>query len=168
VSHTATFTYRSARSGALSAGLALAVAVEAVVLHLWLAPSRPTLAWALTTLSVLTLVYLAVEFRAWGRGAVRVSPACVELRVSGRADAMVPRASVAGASTATWRDVPDGPDAAYLNVTGPAEPNVLLTFAAPVPVRVAGGLVTRRVARVGLRLDDPDGFVHAVTSPPAG
>jgi hypothetical protein len=165
---TAAFTYRSARSGALTAGLALAVAVEAVVLHLWLAQSRPTLAWVLTALSALTLAYLAVEFRAWGRGAVRVTPERLELRIRGRADAVVPRAGVAGVSAATWRDVPDGPDAAYLNVTGPAEPNVLLTFVAPVPVRVAGGLLTRHVARVGLRLDDPHGFVQAVRVPPVG
>lgn len=168
MSCTATFSYRAARSGTLSAGLALAVAVEAVVLHLWLAPSRPTLAWVLTTLSVLTLVYLALEFRAWGRGAVCVTPDGVELRVSGRANAVVPRAAVARVSTATWRDVPDGPDAAYLNVTGPADPNVLLILAAPVPVRMAGGLITRHVARVGLRLDDPVGFMQAVTMPPTG
>jgi hypothetical protein len=168
VPSTAAFTYRSARSGALTAGLALAVAVEAVVLHLWLAARHPHLAWALTTLSVLTLGYLALEFRAWGRGAVRVTPERIELRIRGRATAAVPRDAVAAVSAATWRELPDGPDAAYLNATGPAEPNVLLAFVAPLPVRVAGGLVTRRVARLGLRLDDPDGFVRAVTASPAG
>ena len=162
LSAAATFTYRSARSGALTAGLALAVVVEAGVLHLWLAPRRPTLAWALTALSVLTLVYLAFEFRAWGRDVVSVTPERLCLRITSRVAAEVPRAAVAGVVAATWRDLPDGPDAAYFNATGPAEPNVLLTFAAPVTVRVAGGLVTRRVARLGLRLDDPDAFVRAV------
>ena len=166
VSAAATFTYRSARSGALTAGLALAVVVEAGVLHLWLAPRRPTIAWALTVLSALTLVYLALEFRAWGRGVVCVTPERLGLRITGRAAAEVPRTAVAGVIAATWRDVPDHPDAAYVNATGPAEPNVLLTFAAPVKVRVAGGLVTRQVARLGLRLDDPDAFVRAVTTPP--
>ena len=161
----AAFTYRSARSGALSAGLALAVAVEAAVLHLWLAPRHPAIAWALTALSALTLAYLALEYRAWGRGAVHLAPDRLALRVPGRAEAAVPLAALTGAAAATWRDVPDGPDGAYLNATGPAEPNVLLTFAAPVPVRVAGGLVTRRVARLGLHLDEPEAFVRALTVP---
>jgi hypothetical protein len=162
VSADATFTYGRARSGALTAGLALAVAVEAVVLHLWLASRRPTLAWWLTGLSALTLLYLAFEFRAWGRGAVRVTRDRLELRVIGRMAADVPRAAVVRVAVATWRDLPDGADAAYLNATGPAEPNVLLTFAAPMAVRVAGGLVTRRVTRLGLCLDDPQAFARAV------
>jgi hypothetical protein len=164
----ASFTYRGARSGALAAGLALAVTVETIVLHLWLAPRRPLLAWTLTALSALTLVWLALEFRAWGRRAVHVTPEHLDLRIGGRAAAEVPRAAVAHAQPATWRDVPDRPDATYLNLTGPAEPNVLLTFAAPVPVRVAGGIVTRRVTRVGLRLDDPDGFLRAVSPRTSG
>lgn len=168
MSSVAVFTYRSARSGALTAGLALAVAVETVVLHLWLASRHPGLAWALTALSALTLACLALEFRAWGRGAVRATPERLDLRIRGRVAAEVPRAAVAAVTAATWRDVPDGPDAAYLNATSPAEPNVLLTFVAPVPVRVAGGLVRRHVLRMGLRLDDPDGFVRAVATSPAG
>ena len=164
----ATFTYRSARSGALTAGLALAIVVESVVLHLWLAPRHPRLAWVLTGLGAITLVYLALEFRAWGRGTVRVTAEWVALRVPGRAATDIPRAVIAEALAATWRDVPDAPDAAYLNVTSPAEPNVLLTLATPVLVRVAGGLRTRRVERLGLRLDDPAAFVQALATASAG
>jgi hypothetical protein len=162
VSLPAAFTYRSARSGALSAGLALAVCVESVVLHLWLAARYPTLAWTLTALSVLTLAYLAIEYRAWGRDAVQLTREGLALRVPGRAAARVPFTALVSAAAATWRELPDAPDAGYLNVTSPAEPNVLLTFAAPVPVRVAGGLVTRRVARLGLHLDEPEAFLQAL------
>jgi len=42
------FTYRSARSGSLVVGLGLAIAVETVVVHLWLGAKHPVLAWALT------------------------------------------------------------------------------------------------------------------------
>lgn len=157
------FTYRTARSGALSAGLALAVVVETLVVHLWLAPRHPAWAWTLTALGVLTLAYLAVEYRAWGRGAIRVTADALELTIARRAVAVVPREAVAGAVLATWRMLPDAPDAAYLNATAPAEPNVLVTFTAPVPVRVAGGLVRRRVERLGLRVDDPAGFVRALS-----
>ena len=163
----ASFTYRTARSGALSVGLALAVGVEALVLHLWLAPRHPGWAWTLTTLSIATLVYLAAEYRAWGRGTVRVTAAALEVAVTHRVAAVVPRSLVAGAVLATWRALPDAPDAAYVNAMAPAEPNVLVEFTRPVPVRVVGGLVTRRVARLGLRVDDPAAFVHAVSTPPA-
>lgn len=160
------FTYRSARSGAVTGGLALAVVVEALVLHLWLAARHPTWAWALTALAGATLGYLAFEYRAWGAGRVRVTPAALNIRVAGRAAVDVPRAA-ATAAPATWRDLPRGAAADYVNVTAPAQPNVLLVLTAPVPVRLAGGLVTRRVGRLGLHLDDPAGFVRAVGAPPA-
>lgn len=158
---TAAFTYRGARSGALMAGLALAIVVETLVLHLWLAPRHPAWAWSLTALSLASLAALGREYRAWGRGAVRVTPEAIDIRIGGRAAAHVPRAAVATVAPATWRDLPDGPRPDYLNATAPAEPNVLLAFAAPMPVRLAGGLVTRRVTRLGLRLDEPDAFVRA-------
>lgn len=43
----AAFTYRSARSGSLTAGLSLAVAVETMVVHLWLVQRHPGLTWGL-------------------------------------------------------------------------------------------------------------------------
>lgn len=158
------FTYRSARSGALTVGLSMAIVVETVVLHLWLAPRHRTLAWVLTALSAFTIGLLARSYHAWGRGAVQVTPERLALRVPGRAEAEVSRAVLARATGATWRDVPDRHDGAYINMMGPAEPNVLLVFSTPVGVRVAGGLVTRRVARLGLHLDDPGGFLRAVAS----
>ena len=157
------FGYRSARSGALTAGMALAVAAEALVLHLWLGARHPEWAWTLTALSGATLAYLALEYRAWGSGAVHVTPDALDLRIVGRATLHVPRAMVANAVIATWRGLPDAPDAGYLNATGPAEPNVLLTFTAPVSVRIAAGLVTKRVQRLGLHVDDPTGLVAALT-----
>lgn len=164
----ASFTYRTARSGALSAGLALAVGVEALVLHLWLAARHPAWAWTLTALSLVTLIYLATEYRAWGRGAIRVTQDAVEIAISGRTAAVVPRSAVAGATLATWRILPDGPDAAYVNAMAPAEPNVLLELNTPVPARLAGGLVTRQITRLGLCVDDPAAFVQAVSIPPPG
>ena len=51
------FTYRSARSGSLLAGLGLALLIETVVLHLWLVERHPVLAWILTGVSVATLLW---------------------------------------------------------------------------------------------------------------
>ena len=162
----AEFTYRSARAGAMTAGFALAVAVETLAVHLWLAARHPVWAWGLTALGAASLAYLAAEYRAAGRGAVRLRADAVVLRLGGRVAADLPRGELAEARPFTWRDAPDGPDPRYLNAMAPADPNVLLSFARPVPVRLAWGLVRRRVERVGLRLDDPAAFVGALRPPP--
>jgi hypothetical protein len=167
VTDIAAFTYRSARSGSLTAGLSLAVAVETMVLHLWLRRRHPGLTWGLTALSGVTLAWLALEYRAMGRGTVRVETDALDVAIGRRAALRIPRTHVATAVPAAWRDVPDAPSPGYLNATAPADPNVLLTFAPPARVRLLGGLVVRSVTRLGLRIDDPAGFVAAVLRPPA-
>jgi hypothetical protein len=162
----AEFTYRSARAGAVTAGLALALAIETLVVHLWLAPRHPAWAWGLTALGIASLAYLAAEYRAVGRGTVHVRADAIVLRLAGRVTADLPRGALAEVRSFTWRDAPDGADARYLNAMAPAEPNVLLSFAHPVPVRLAWGLMRRRVERVALRLDDPAAFVNALHPPP--
>jgi hypothetical protein len=42
----------------------------------------------------------------------------------------------------------------------PATPNVLVTLVAPAMIRLPGG-VLRPAQRLGLRLDDPAGFIAA-------
>lgn len=160
------FTFRSARTGAVTAGLALAVAVETAVVHLWLATRSPAWAWSLTSLGVLSIAYLAGEYRALGRGVVRVEPTAVRFGVAGRVGAELPRAALREARPFTWRDVPEGDAPDYLNAMAPAEPNVLLTFASPVTVRLAWGLHRRRVERVALRVDDPSAFLAILRQPP--
>jgi hypothetical protein len=147
--------------------MALAVVAEALVLHLWLATRHPRWAWAVTALSAATLVYLALEYRAWGTGAIHLTPDALDVRIAGRIALRVPRASVASVVVASWRELPDGPLAGYLNATGPAEPNVVLTFTVPVRAQLAAGLVSRQVERLGLHVDDPVRFVAALTPAPA-
>lgn len=159
---TAAFSYRNARSGSLTAGLGLAVAVETVVVHLWLVARHPGWAWSLTALSAITLVWLALEYRAMGRGKVVVQADALAVAIGRRAAFRVPRNHVVSARPASWRDVPDAPGSDYLNATAPTDPNVLLTIDPPVRVRLVGGLVTRSVSCLGIHLDDPSGFLVAV------
>jgi hypothetical protein len=49
----------------------------------------------------------------------------------------------------------------YRNVMKPSTPNVLVTLAAPRKVRLPGG-IERPARRLGLRLDDPVGFIAAI------
>ena len=58
----------------------------------------------------------------------------------------------------TWKDVPDEPDRLYLNITKPAEPNILLTFHEPVAINLPGGL-RKQVTRLALFVDEPDQFM---------
>lgn len=164
------FTYRSARSGSLLAGVTMAILVETVVLHLWLVGRHPVIAWILTASSTGVLAWLIADYRAAGRGAVRLSNDVLQLQIGRRFDLRLPRADVATSVRPEWRDVPEAgtPAAArYLNLTKPATPNVLLTLVAPTSIRLPGGL-SRSVQQLGLHLDQPEAFFVALThsSPP--
>ena len=103
-----TFTYRSARSGSLVAGLSLAIVVETAVLHLALAARHPWLAWTLSASSVGALLWLLADYRALGRGGIRRDAGgALDLRIGRRATARLAPGDVASAERATWRVVPD-------------------------------------------------------------
>lgn len=152
------FTFRTARSAPLVAGVILAIAVETNALHLWLAPTSPRAAWTLTVLSLLTAGWLIGDFRAMGRSAIEADATYLHLRVGWRAVATVQRATVTAAIRPSWREVPPTGTAGYLNVTKPADPNVLLTCDPAVAIRLAGGL-TRRARLIGLHVDNADALV---------
>ncbi|NUQ19522.1 MAG: hypothetical protein HOQ09_01035 [Gemmatimonadaceae bacterium] len=155
---------RDARSASLAIGLGAAIVVETVVLHLWIASRHPVAAWLLTASSVSVLVWLALDYRALGRGAVGVDGAALELAVGRRAHGRIARDAIAAATRPTWRELPVSgtPEAAgYVNLTKPAQPNVLITLATPVTLRLVGG-VRRAVQRIALCLDEPDAFIAAL------
>jgi hypothetical protein len=155
-----------ARSLALLATFLLLVAVESVVLHLWLAPSYPVAAWVLTALSVFTGGWLLGDYRALGQAALTVSEHALGLDIGWRARAAIPREAIAGIARASWRDIPDGATRDYVNLAKPAEPNVLITCTPPADVRLFGA-VTRPMRLIGLHVDDPDALVLLMKSPRA-
>lgn len=158
------FTYRSARSGSLLAGLVIVIVVETVVLHIWLVGRLPLLVWVLTASSLGVLAWLVADYRAAGMGAVRLGPEVLELHIGRRYDIRLARTDVSAALRPDWRDVPEAGTAAaarYLNLTKPAEPNVILTLHASTAIRLPGGF-TRSVQRLGLHLDEPAAFLAAL------
>lgn len=162
------FTLRTARSRGLMLAIGLAIAVETAALHLLLIRRHPVIAWLLTASSASILVWLAADYRRLGDSALRIDDLAVHLDIGLRFRASVARDRIATAITPTWRDLP-APGAGFLNATKPAEPNVLLTFRDPVPIRVMG-MVSRPVHQLGVRLDDPAAFLAALrvtTSPDA-
>jgi hypothetical protein len=78
------FTYRSARSGSMLAGIGIALLAETLVLHLWIVGRHPLLAWSMTAISVATLAWLAAEYVAMGRGALRLDDESLALDVGRR------------------------------------------------------------------------------------
>ena len=157
------FTYQSARSGSLVVGLGLVILIETAVMHLWLGRHHPVLAWSLTATSALAIGWLAADYQALGRGTLRIDVDALDLQVGRRSAVRVPLSAVATVVHSSWREVPatGTPDSHhYRNLMTPATPNVLVTLVAPVMIHFAGGFV-RPVRRLGLRLDDPAGFIAA-------
>lgn len=160
------FTYQSARSGSLVVGLGLAILIETLVLHLWLGRAHPLVAWSLTATSVSAIAWLAADYQALGRGTVRVDVDALDLRVGRRAAVRVPISAVATVLPPSWRDLPTPgtPESrGYRNLMQPTTPNVLVTLATPAMIRLPGGML-RPAQRLGLRLDDPAGFIAAVNA----
>ena len=144
----------AARSGSLHAGLALALVAEALAIHLWLAERHPWLAWASTALTILTLLWLAADYRALGDAHLVVDDEIVAIAVGRRWRGSIPRRSIVDVQRLTWRTVPEpAPD--YRNLTKPAEPTLLVTLAEPVTLRGPGG-VRLRARRLGVHVEAPD------------
>lgn len=164
MSNVLAFSYRSARSPAITWALAAVVVIESIPVHFAVAARHPGLAWALTVSSIAALVWLVLDYRALGSGLVRLHSDTLHLRVGRRFDITLPMASVARFLRPTFRDLPtpgtnEGRD--YVNLTKPAAPNVLVVLHAPRRVRLTTGL-HREVRRVALRLDDPEAFLQAL------
>jgi len=161
----ATYTYRSARSKPLLIGISIALAVETFALHMLLWQRRhPYVAWTLTALSILTILWIVRDYVAMGEGAIHLDERELHLTVGRRVNVRVPRTQISQVITPTFRDLPtpgtnQGVD--FLNPTKPATPNVLLTLREPMTVRLPGR--RRTIRRIALHLDEPAAFIAAVS-----
>lgn len=142
-----------------------------MAVHALLVGRYPAVAWFLTASSVFAIIWVARDYGALGRGAVDVERDRVRLRVGRRFDIAIPLASIARVLQPTFRDLPspgtnEGRD--FLNLTQPAQPNVLIVTGAPLRVRIGAGL-HKNVVRFALHLDAPAEFVSTVAArlPPA-
>ena len=119
-----TFSTRSARSGAISAGLALVLTVEGIAIHAFVASRVTWLAWSFTSMTVATLAWLALDWHQMGRSGVELRDDTIELRIGRRWSGAVPRAAMVRALAPEWRHIPEpGTELAreYRNVTSPSE-----------------------------------------------
>lgn len=155
------FSHREARSTPIIVTLAGLVILETVGLHLILSRYSLPLALALSLLSLSALVWLISDYVALGKLKTTITDESLMLRAGRRARATIPRKLLTTAISPSWRDLPDTPNRSYLNVTKPAEPNVLLTFSEPVVVTLPGGL-RRSISMLALFVDTPEAFLAAI------
>ena len=159
-----TYSMRSARSGAISAGLALMLIVEGIAIHLFIASRVVWLAWTFTSMCIATLAWIALDWRDMGTSGVSVGADAIELRIGRRWTGTVPRASVVRALAPEWRHIPEtGSDLAreYRNVTSPVEPNVMLVLDAPIALKGPAG-IRRRARIIALHADEPAALLAAL------
>lgn len=158
------FSYRGARSGAITIAITAVIVIESVAVHFAIAARNRPLAWALTLTSVLAIVWLVRDYLALGRGLVRLGDDTVQLMIGRRFNIPISLGDIERALKPSFRDLPtpgtnEGRD--YLNLTKPASPNVLIVLAGPQKVHVAAG-IHRKVKRIGLKLDDSTAFLIAL------
>ena len=158
------FAYRSARSGAITAALVAVIVIESIAVHFAVVARLPVLAWGLTLMGAVAVLWLVRDYVALGTGAVRLGDDTLDLTIGRRFAISLPLAAIDRATVPTFRDLPapgttQGRD--YLNLTKPGAPNVLLVLTELRRVRITAG-VHRDVRRIAFRLDDAPRFLAAL------
>lgn len=140
-------------------GIILMILAESVAVHALVYARWPMASLALVACNVLTVWWISREGSAESRITLFADRLEVRHGRSTRAD--FPLAIVGDVRVPTWQEVPQAGTVGYRALSGGDDPNVLLTFEAPVSLRLAMG--ARRGVRVlGLRLESPEDFVSAV------
>jgi hypothetical protein len=136
---------------------AVSIAIEGACMHVYLAStSLPAIAWPVTGLNALALLWLWRAQRATRRARLVVSDAFIEVRAWSGFRCRFPRSIVERAEVATWDSLPVAvPD--FLDISG-GEPNVILVLRQPTEVRVTLG-IHKAVSQIGLRLSDAAGLL---------
>ena len=154
-----TFPLQGGASASLLAGIGLALVVEGVALHVWLAARHPAWAWAVSALNAATLVWLWRDYRARALATLTLGDRDVIIAVGNQLRCELPRAAISSAEVATWRSVPDPALAReYVNTAKPLEPNVMLMFGEPVHARLPFG-IRKRLTRLGVRVAEPERLI---------
>lgn len=158
------FSYRDARSGAITTAFVAVILIESVAVHFAIAARNRPLAWALTLTSLLAVAWLVRDYLALGSGVIRLVDETLQLTVGHRFDIPIPIQDIERAIRPSFRDLPapgtnQGRD--YANLTKPAAPNVLIVLTATKKVRLTAG-IHRELRRIALKVDDPTAFLTAL------
>lgn len=158
------FPLQGGASASLLVGIGLALVVEGVALHVWIAARHPGWAWAITALNAGTLVWLWRDYQARAQATLTLGDRDVVITVGNQLRCQLSRSGIARAELATWRSVPEPQMARdYVNSAKPLEPNVMLTFAEPVDARLPLG-IRKRLTRLGVRVSEPERLISEIAT----
>jgi len=146
--------HRQSGVAALFGMLAGVTVMEAALVHLVLMRWSATAAWVLTALSAYGVVWLVAMSRAFLLRPVLVQDGEVVVRSGMMWTLRVPVAAIAAVDRGGKFEI---------KVPPACEPNVVLRLAAPVVARGMYG-IARRVASVGLAVDDRDDLERAIAA----
>ena len=163
-----TFALQGGVSASLLVGIGLALVVEGVALHVWIAPRSHFWAWAITALNAATLVWLWRDYKARSRAELALGTDEVMVALGNQMRCRFPRSAIDAADVATWRSVPDpAMTRDYVNCAKPLEPNVLIVLREPAEARLPFR-IRKRVNRLGLRVPNPEQLLAELRSLPGG
>ncbi|MFG0275174.1 MAG: hypothetical protein ACF8QF_08955 [Phycisphaerales bacterium] len=154
--------HRRTAATTLMVGLSIAVAVETLALHLFIARWSHGAAWVLTGLSVYAMVWLLGDFRALRARRVTIDGDHLRLRIGLRWEADIPLAAIEHAERAT-RQLGDPKRDGELVCAVAGATSVRIVLREPVTVRAAYA-IQRQAASIVTHLDEPDAFLEALTA----
>ena len=155
------FSALSARSKPLVIGASIAIVVETFVVHLLIVQRFPWLAVFLWLTNVYTIWWLVRDYRMVESRPTVLRRDDAFVGIGKRLRGAIPYAIMESVSRPSWQERPGPTTPEYVKLSGTGDPNVLLrlrepySFIGPMGIRKSGRLI-------GLKLDDPDGFVRAV------
>ena len=141
-------------SGSFAVGLAIVLAIEGAVLHVWVAERSQVLAWAITVVNIATFLWIYREWTSARDASLVLAGDEVRIDAGSRLRCRFPTSAVATVETATWRSVPDMATD-FVNTAKPLEPNIIIALREPVDATLVFG-VRKRVSRIGIRVADAD------------
>ena len=134
------------------------IAIETVVVHLFLIRHHPTAAVILSVLSLYSVLWFIGDYRARGRRLVTTHNGQLVIRVGLQCTATSPIANIRLVQVGNMRRA--AMDRTLVDASLPSDPNVLVSFTNPVTVRRLLG-IRRAASAIALRLRDPQQFVKA-------
>jgi hypothetical protein len=151
------FSYTDGGLVGLLLALGLLAVMEGIVAHVMLLASSPRAAWLSTAVHAYAIVWLVAAYQAARLRPVVLAGGRLLLRTSLLWTADIPLASLAKVETPV--DVPRGSD--VLNTAPWTQAQVLLTLNQAVSAQGPFGL-TKKVTRLALYVDDPEGLREAL------
>lgn len=146
----------------IAIGLALAMLVEALPVHVLVSRSHPALAWVLTGLTLYGLLWLAGDFHGLRLRPMRIGADALLVRVGLRWRVRVPLADIVAVRDVKG-DAPPRRERGYLRATAFGDPSLIVELRAPLRAIGPYG-VRREVTRIGLAPDEKARFRAALAA----